>query len=364
MDTTKSNYTGVVVDEPQGKALLYYAIKEKLVDDDRRIGDGFVKRILSEPPLAEVKDSAFEQLVLGGRIYVPFWLPNDWKGELFEKELIISAPRVEDEDKVTIEALNPSIILSMLNSRGIIWSESDLSDKYLNYLEKYEEWEDGADGISYNAFVMYEALKGLMPMSEKFTPLKMDKWNTLQAAYQVIKPAIEVIEAYKTVITSSINLSALSALPVGIRDTGVMNIENVDDTVQKEVMIKITSSELGRTPVGYNLSQTIQIAESPEAGYFRDKLDQWSSVLRSRNDNKFEQIYTDVKRSRKELGWSKMLEISGGFCTCIGIPATFFTPIVPPLGALGFGVTILGGICFSSQKAIEFRNRWAMFGKG
>lgn len=115
---------------------------------------------------------------------------------------------------------------------------------------------------------------------------------------------------------------------------------------------------------GYNLSQTVGIAASPEAEFYRKKLDEWTSVLRNSDDNRYERIYMDLKKSQKELACSIALSRSGELCTCIGLATALTTPMLPALGALGFAVTVIGGLCLSADKAIKFRNRWAMFGKG
>jgi hypothetical protein len=73
MSESPETPTGVVVDEPMGRALLYAATAEGLLDNDPTIGDGFVGRLMSHRP------SSF--------------LPNyDGKGEIFEQQLIDSAP--------------------------------------------------------------------------------------------------------------------------------------------------------------------------------------------------------------------------------------------------------------------------------
>ena len=63
---------GVVLDQPMANALLYMAICEGLLDDDPTIGDGFVRKLLSSHPPEQVVSDALEQLILGGKVFVPF----------------------------------------------------------------------------------------------------------------------------------------------------------------------------------------------------------------------------------------------------------------------------------------------------
>lgn len=364
MRSREHGFNGVVVDEPQGRALLYQAIKEKLVDDDLSIGNGFVKRILENPPLADVRDSAYEQLILGGKVYVPFRIPDQWKGEILEKEVISSIPYINDENRIDVESINTSLILFMLRARGINWTESQLQGMVIDFYEKVREFEAVSDGINFDSMFVLVAIAGLDPNSSKtLTPVRMKKWEEANLAYQQVKPVIDVIESYKKVITSSLNLSALSALPVFSDGKEIIEIQDVDDTLQRQAILKITSKELKRTPIGYDLAQTLEISASSEAESYRSKLTEWVTALRNNSVNSLEKIHSDVRKSRKELNYSKALSSAGGFCTCIGFSTLLASPLFPPIAALGGAATVLGVFCFGGEKALKFRNQWAMFGK-
>src|SRR4051812_42393844 len=93
---------GVVLDEPMAMALLYVAVQEGLIDGDPRIGDGFVARLLREPPAAQQVEDALEQVVLGGKVFMPFWVPNRWSGELFESGLFVPVNPPNDDQLLDV----------------------------------------------------------------------------------------------------------------------------------------------------------------------------------------------------------------------------------------------------------------------
>jgi hypothetical protein len=96
---------GVVLDEPLAFALLNLAIEEGLVDDEPSIGDGFVKHLLEQKYLNEKVQDALEYFVLGGKVFVPFWLPSDWKGEIFDRGVIIPLKPKLDKETVEVNSL-------------------------------------------------------------------------------------------------------------------------------------------------------------------------------------------------------------------------------------------------------------------
>jgi hypothetical protein len=92
----------VVVDQPLAETLLYLAVEERLVDDRPEIGDGYVRRLMQRRrPDESLIQTAFEQLMLGGSVVVPFWMPapSQWKGRLFEEGTVLTlkSPPLDEE---------------------------------------------------------------------------------------------------------------------------------------------------------------------------------------------------------------------------------------------------------------------------
>jgi hypothetical protein len=120
MSESPETPTGVVVDEPMGRALLYAATAEGLLDNDPTIGDGFVGRLMSHRPSQEALEESFEQVVLGGKIFFSSFLPNyDGKGEIFEQQLIDSAPWLPREQLIEVSQISPDLVLGMLAAEAL-----------------------------------------------------------------------------------------------------------------------------------------------------------------------------------------------------------------------------------------------------
>lgn len=293
---------------------------------------------------------------------MPFWIPDNWKGELLEKGIIESTPHIKEEEKITIESLNLSIILVMLHSRGYYWTIDELLVRYDEFARKYKAWKEVSNGRDFNVFGALYKLEELT-LNIKHSPVINERLNEIQDEYRKLNPVFKVIEEYSNVITNSLNLSAMSALPINYSQNEDVLVSKLSDTTQKNVILRISSAKLDIAPIGYTLLQTVKMAESQEANHYRNKLDEWTKVLRNDDVNKYQSVYDDIKRSRKELSFSKSISRTGEWCTCIGVGTTCLTPILPAIGAIGIAVTILGGVCLAGDKALNFHNRWAMFGK-
>lgn len=354
-----NSYSGVVLDEPQAIALLYYAIKEGLIDNNPYVGDGFIQTILRNPPMAEAKDNAFEQLVIGGKVYIPFSIPKELGGELIERELISPVPYIEEENMIEIESLDPAVIIAMLRMRGIIISEDEITSYIDDFVEAYKEYIEISNGVfidEYKSFI-YKLL-GNDSYYKSLSPELIAKWKTMIAAYEKAKPVIRITKMYSTVITNALKLNALSSLPVYSSANKNIQLPGFADSLERISLLKYTCNKLNSTPIGYNLKQTVEIATSTEAHYYRDKLNSWTMLLKTQELNKIEGVYKDIEKAQSNLLAAKGILQAGALCTCIGVPLSF----IQPLNELGIVTTIIGGVCLTTE-LLKYINKWAMFGK-
>jgi hypothetical protein len=357
--------SGVVLDEPQAKALLYAAVQEKLLDDEPLIGDGFVGGLLRNPPSQRLISDSFEQLILGGRVLVPFWIPEEWKGELFEKGLVVSARSEMDDELIEVPELPTEIILGMLDTRGIHWSETDLFEKFRRFKDAYEIWDRNKGEKSYDGFEIRRVMHrtGLIKDFD-YTAEEISRWEKLQNEYREFNPAHKIIEAYSRVLTCSIQNSALSSLPTFHANEQSISLGNVEDSSERQVLLKVTCEELRRVPIDKKLSETMRLAQSPEAASLRTKLAEWTDALRNGEPNSYERILNDISYARKELSYAKSFSKAGQYSTWVGVTALGVAALLPPLGtAIGAAATVTCALALAGEKAIKFRNRWAMFGQ-
>ncbi len=115
MDTGLNN--GVVLDEPLARALLWAAVEEGLVDLDPVGDDGYVGRLLANPPPLDLLDRAFEQLVLGGRALSPFPVPEPWREPLAADGVLVYEPLPDDEVTAWPVDFSAAVLLGMIQAR-------------------------------------------------------------------------------------------------------------------------------------------------------------------------------------------------------------------------------------------------------
>lgn len=355
--------SGVVLDEPQARAILYVAVCEGLVDGDPNIGDGFVKMLLGKPPSQEMINNSFEQLVIGGRIYVPFQMPREWKGELFEKGLVVPIPYIPNTDDDDLPALPTQIVLGMLRARGIDWDENQLLEKYQNFAEAHRIWESNKGDKNYENFGWRKLFSRFIAMDFDYTQEEIDRWERVQRLYSELGKVVEVANAYNRILNSSFQQNALSSVPILPANQRSLSFHNLSGAEERQLMLKITCKELRRVPITTKLSKTIELAESSEAKALRNKMAEWTELLRQGNLDLYTQILNSVSKARKELSYSKTLSVAGDYSTWIGFAATTPVALIAPevAAALGFVTSIVGGLFLAGNKVFQFRNRWAMF---
>jgi hypothetical protein len=189
MDNAGRVPAGVVLDEPMARALLFAAVQEGLLDDDPTIGDGFVRILLSTKPPEHLLKDAFEQLILGAKIFVPFWLPPQWQGELIDREILIPLDSRVESDLVEVQQLPPDLILGMLASRDLHWTLTELEDHYQSFLQTYGAWEAVAGGKSFDGLEIRMALRNLMPIrNDEYTSEQLKEWQAVQDEYRRLRP--------------------------------------------------------------------------------------------------------------------------------------------------------------------------------
>jgi hypothetical protein len=115
-------------------------------------------------------------------------------------------------------------------------------------------------------------------------------------------------------------------------------------------------------PIGYTLSQTIEISNTPEAKAYRNKINEWASLLNEGNTQNYQPILDDVNNAIKALNYREWFTRIGEVCTCIGIPLSVVGLVNPFAGVVGLSISTLGGISLGATKIIPMMNRWAMFG--
>lgn len=357
---------GVVLDEPMARALLFAATREGLLDSDPTIGDGFVRNLMSHTPSEDLIDNAFEHLVLGGKVLVPFWLPRDWKGELADRNVVVPVDPPGEQDLVGVPQMPTELILGMLASRGIRWSQDELEDRYQTFSVAYHKWEAVAEGKSFDNLEVRWALRDILKIAEEeYTPEQVAKWRNLQNEYRErMRPVLNCLEAYQRVLTTAVQNSSLSALPVvPSNESKALTIGAEASTSERRTLLRITCRALRRVPIGNTLRETLHLAASPEAQALRVKLSEWTKRLREGQIESASIVLPEVERARAHLSTAKTLSRVGEYSTWIGVPVAIGGAFVTgPIGlGVGIAVSVAGALTLSGQKAVERSNRWAMF---
>lgn len=355
---------GVVVDRPTGNALLHMAITEHLVDDDPTIGDGFVRQLLDHPPSHELALTAREQLVLGGRIFVPFWLPPSWDGELFESGVIEGLPYIGEEDLVEVSDLPAEVILQMLHTRGQLWDLSALMERYEEYRLSYEAARTVLTQHQLNASEVYMKLAPAINPNLAFSVEQKTAAVRFRSASAALHPAIRCLDDYKSVLTHSISQGSLSALPIHICSSTQLITRPTEDIQERTQILYLACETLELSPTAATLRDTISLASAEASDEFRHRLDRWTQLLRSKPDKAMRKIDRIFKRARAANVVRRKMGKGGQLLTGVGVTsaiAGFFTanPIVTGAGVVA---TLGGGVLLAGDKAIKLRTKWASFG--
>jgi hypothetical protein len=356
---------GVVLDEPMLHALLSSAVREGLLDSDPTVGDGFVRQIMRGQPRPDLTENAYEHLVLGGRVFAPWWLPRGWRGELAERELIVQTGPARDEDLVEAPGLSPGLALAMLRDRGQFWSRDDLVRRYEDFMAAFRAWE-ATGGKSFEALQILMTLKDTVGVpSDEYTPEQLSAWQTVSAAYGALRPVLYCHRDYRRVLTSSLQNGALSGLPLDPATASASALPLPTSSQGHIVLLRVACKQLRRVPIGSTLRETVAIAASPEAHDMRHKLVQWTNVIRRNQADPAATVLRDVERARASLKTSRTLARVGEYTTIIGVPAGVAgVLLMGPLVAIGgLAISVVGGVALGGQKLVERINRWAMYGQ-
>lgn len=357
--------TGTVLDEPMAHALLFAAVRERLLDDNPVVGDGFVRRILSSPPSRDLVENAFEHLVISGRVYVPFWLPSDWRGALLEEGIVVQTDPGLEDDLVEAPGLSPSLALAMLRDRGQVWTHDDLLRRYRTFMDTYRTWE-ATGGRSFEGMEIRMVLRQVVPIEpEEFSEEQLAAWKAVSTAYDALKPVLACHKAYRHVLTSALQHGALSALPLDVATIPAGELPLVETATDRTTLLGVACRGLRRAPIGATLRDTLDLARSPEAQDLRHRLAEWTEVIRTNDADPVEMVLQEVERARHSLATAKAVSRVGEYCTIIGVPSSLAGLFLagPLVVISGLAISAIGGVALGGQKYIEHMNRWAMFGQ-
>lgn len=130
----------------------------------------------------------------------------------------------------------------------------------------------------------------------------------------------------------------------------------ISDTEEKIKLVRITSDQLGATPIKPTLCDTIELSKSAEAAAYRTKIEQWITSIRDGKYSGYDMILREIKSAQRALGCAKFLTGAGSVCTVVGIPAL----AVPEIGA---PVTIIGALTLLGSTSLYSANKWAALGR-
>lgn len=354
--------TGVVLDESRCRALLYKAIDDNFVDPNPSIGNGFVQKLLDAPPSTDLIESALEQLIIGGTIFAPEWLPPAWYGDLFELGIVQRLPFLPKSELIDVDVIDLATVLGMAADQGTQWSEKRMLLCRRRFEDACRRWDEVKGEAGDRDVEMLLILKQVgLATGIELANNQLAAWNELRSSIQDVQPLVSAIEGYRRVLTCALSHSALSSVPLGVAPTRRIPSRHVDDTLPRQVMLRITCNELHRAPIGRSLRETIEMVQSPAGLAFREKMAEWADHLRTFRVDGFEKVVADVREARRELGFSKALVKTGEYATWIGGGTLLATPVFPPAAVVGGAVTIVGVLSLSGEKLLSYRNRWAMF---
>ena len=364
MVTDSFTPTGVVVDEPMARALLYAALTENMLPSDPSLGDGFVRRILSEPPADHLVAHALEQLVLGGRVFLPFWLPREWVDVLSAAGQIV--PVEPASARLRADSLSSEILLGMMESRGIRWSADEYNDRVAGFVSALERWDTLAPGFPSGRARMERVLsrafdRGTAGLSSE----QIAALEHLESAETIMRPLLRCVTAYETIVTAAVDHGAMSAVPLSASLRSRSTRMDLDDSVCRVELLRVACRELQRVPIAMSLGQTLKIAASPEARDLRARLSKWTSAVHANDADAAQTALADVADARSHLRTARTVAAAGEYATYIGVPAAIAATMVatPAMAAAGIAISVAGALGAGTERIVVRMNRWAMFAR-
>lgn len=347
--------TGVVLDEPEAHALLCAAVEEGLADENLSAGDGLLARAREAAASREVLDHALEQLVIGGRVYAPFPIPQNWHGSVFESGQVVGCEW--DSRDADVAEVSPDVILQMLTSRGYKWSKDQFSTIVDDYMDAVEQWTR-TEGRSLDAFEIGYSLKGL-GWYDHYSPEQIAAAERLENLHDRIAPVRRCINDYSYIINLAARRRALSSLPMATTSDPLVTISDADADSRMAVL-NVVCDELGTMPRGTNLRGTLELAGTDEAAALRLRLNSWVTSIRNA-DERLTVVRDEVEYARRQLSTKRSLDEAGSIYTAIGLPllaASATGSII--VAALGATVTVASVVVLGLSWAIAREQKWAM----
>jgi hypothetical protein len=359
---TSNTPSGVVLDEPEARALLYAVIQEGLADTDPMIADGFVGGILRNAPAPGILNRALEQLVIGGAAWVPFPIPTEWHGEVFESGQIRGTPWDKSKEEV-LEKIDPLVILQMLAARG----RSMSPEEFDAIRDRLDVAVDCWGSLTDESLLQFHVRQMLTMTDRKRRGMPSGELtraaDELTAASAAAEPIKSCIETYIRVIATSFEHDALSSLPISGEPGPLLAVSDPPRDVNERMAIaSFVCRELRTMPYAPTLSGTLSLARTAEAAALRDRLTEWADCVRCGNDH-IETVRQEIEYAQRELRSAEMWSGVGLIYTAIALPTSLLAVVNPMLGEL-FGATLtIGGVISAAASAnLKRRNRWAMFG--
>ena len=353
--------TGVVLDEVDARALLYAAVQEGLADGDPLIGDGFVANILRTPPSQARLDRALEQIVVGGKVWLPFRLPEDWRGELFESGAVQSSPHVDEAEEL-FEQIDGDFILEMLRDRGHPMTPDEYDGILHRLHAAYEHWRNLTDQ-SLMAFTIQRAVQQMLSRRHHI-PSELDRAaDELSLANADAQPIIDCVNTFTKVVGSALKLHALSSLPFrAVAGKLVPTYKQPDDVRDRLVSINVVCRELRTIPRAADLRKTLKLAQSDEAEALRRRLTEWSGCVRC-GDDRLQLVKDEVAYAQRQLAAARTWGVAGSLYTVVAIPISMLDSVSPVVAsALNWTVNVGSVIALTAATSIYRQNLWAMIG--
>lgn len=346
---------GVVLDIPEATALLHLAVQEGMLDDSPMIAGGYDDLLLN-PPGLHIAERALEQLVVGGKVLIPFRIPKEWRGELLELGVVAAVPKYPIADQL-LESVDGNVICEMLSSRD--WSLS--LQGYHAYIESLlalaTRWETATDE-PFKSFQLRrysdisDAPGELIGLADEIADAILEAW-----------PILDCISVFTRVIGAAFELGALSSLPLRPAEGRLCPVLEPPKNIEERLIIaNVVCRELRTIPRATTLRGTIRLARSDECKALRDRLAEWSDCLRC-GDNRIEIVRDEVAYAQRQIASARSFAGAGALCTAVAIPLSSFEVVNPTISAaLNWTVNISGVIALTAANAIYRQNRWAMIG--
>ncbi len=336
-------YKGIVLDEVQRNAFLSMAAQEGLICE-KGMTDGIFDMVTHSTPSLQSAKMLLEQFTVSGAVYIDPFVYGCMDGELIEKKILMPYQKCVN-DVEGLFTFDMDTVQQMMSEKGYdvnYYTADRIGEIFNEWKEKVKDFLkfENEYNINYNEVSFLKTLN-LKPKTD-YSGIDIDRFIEL-GDFIYHNPVFEVLKEYRELFNIAYYNDLLSPV-INTTDSPshTSEINSVLEGAKAIKILKYTSERLNRIYTASSLKDNIKLVQTDEAKEYRKKVDDWITAFSKQNFENMQMIEDDILNAQKAMKSKGIIENIGKVCATIGVMATIFTPILPPMGIVSTMATYVG----------------------